>query len=113
MIQQGRDGLSRGGENGPATSGVAISGIVPLHLGACERIPLLLNWLEDWCDLGKKFNVLEPEGWFTQAHKPGYFGWFPAPATADAAIDHLCEAVHKRPLCFHFCSPIVDGESFA
>jgi hypothetical protein len=101
MIQQGTDGLSRGDEKGPATSGVALSGMVLLHLGACERIPLLLNWLEDWCDLGKDFKVLEPEGWFTQAHKLGYFGWFPMPATDNATIDQLCEAVYKRPFCFH------------
>jgi hypothetical protein len=89
MIQQGTDGLSRGNENGPATNGVALSGMVLLHLGACERRPLLLNWLEDWCDLGKECTVLESEGWFIQAHKPGCFGWFPAPSAADAAIDQL------------------------
>jgi hypothetical protein len=75
---------------------------------ACERRPLLLNWLEDWCDLGKTFKVLEPEGWFTQAHKPGCFGWSPAPAAAGASIDQLCEAVHKRPFCFHvFAVPLL------
>jgi hypothetical protein len=45
MIQQGTGGLSRGDENGTSTSGVAISGMVPLHLGCCERSPLLLDWL--------------------------------------------------------------------
>jgi hypothetical protein len=62
MIQQGTGGLSRGDENGSATSGVALSGTKPLHLVACERSPFLLNWLEDWCDLGNNFEVLEPEG---------------------------------------------------
>jgi hypothetical protein len=45
MIQQGTAGLSRCDDNGPATSGVALSGMLPLHLGECERISLLLNWL--------------------------------------------------------------------
>jgi hypothetical protein len=102
MIQKGTDGLSRGDDNGSATSGVALSGMVPFHLDPCERSPLLLNWLEDWCDLSNKFKVLEPEGWFTQAHKPGCFEWFLAPTAADAAIEQLCEAVHNLPLCFHF-----------
>jgi hypothetical protein len=108
MIQQGTDGLSRGYENGQATSGVSLSGTATLHLGACERSPLLLNWMDDWCDLGKKFEVLELEGWFTQAHKPGCFGWFLAPDAADAALDQLCEAVHKFPFCFHvFAFPLL------
>jgi hypothetical protein len=36
MIQQGTDGISKGDDNGPATSGVALSGMVPLYLGTCE-----------------------------------------------------------------------------
>jgi hypothetical protein len=36
MIQQGTDGVSRGDENGPATSGVTLSVMVTLHLQACE-----------------------------------------------------------------------------
>jgi hypothetical protein len=97
MIQQVVDGFSRGGENGPATSVVAFSGMVPLHLEACERSPLLLDWLEDWCDLGKDLKVLESEGWFTQEHTPGCFGLFLAPAAADATIDQLCKPVHAHP----------------
>jgi hypothetical protein len=65
MIQQVTAGLSRGEENGPATSGVALSVMVPLCLGAYECTPLLLNWLEDWCDLGNSFTVLELDIWFT------------------------------------------------
>jgi hypothetical protein len=38
MIQQGTDRLSRGYDNGPATSGVALRGMVLLHLGACDRM---------------------------------------------------------------------------
>jgi hypothetical protein len=85
-------------------SGVALSGMVSLHLGSCGRSHLLLDWLEDWCDLGNDVEVLEPEVWFTKAHTPGCVGWFPAQVTADTSIDQLCEAVHKRPVCFHVFS---------
>jgi hypothetical protein len=60
MIQQGTYGLSRGDDNGPATSGVTLSGMFLLHLGACEINPRMLHWLEDWYDLGKDLKVLEP-----------------------------------------------------
>jgi hypothetical protein len=33
--------------------------------------------------------------------KSGYLGWFPAPTVADAAIDQFCEALYKRPQCYH------------
>jgi pectin methylesterase-like acyl-CoA thioesterase len=39
MIKQGTDGLSRWDDNGQATSGVALCGVVPLHSGACEMPP--------------------------------------------------------------------------
>jgi hypothetical protein len=45
--------------------------------------------------------VLEPRGWFTSVHQLGSFGWLPAPAAAYAAIDQFCDALHKRPSCFH------------
>jgi hypothetical protein len=44
--------------------------------------------------------MIEQWYWFTTAHTPGYFGWFPAPAAADAAIDHFCEALNKRLMSF-------------
>jgi hypothetical protein len=31
----------------------------------------------------------------------GGVGWSPAPAAADAAIGQFCEALHKRPHCYH------------
>jgi hypothetical protein len=52
--------------------------------------------------------MTEPLYWFTTAHTPGYFGWFPAPAAADASIDQFCEALHKRPHCYHvFAIPLL------
>jgi hypothetical protein len=51
---------------------------------------------------------MEPRDWFTTAHTPGDFGWFPEPAAADAAIDQFCEALQKRPHCSHvFAVPLL------
>jgi hypothetical protein len=101
MIQQGTDGLSRGGENGLATCGLSLGGMVSLHLSARERSPGLEECILGWWNTGRNLEVLKPREWFTTAHSPGYFGWFPAPAAADAAIDQFCEALHKRPHCYH------------
>jgi hypothetical protein len=101
MIQQGNDGLSRGEENGLATGGLSLGGTVPLHLSATERIPKLGGWIQGWWDNGRKLLMTEPRDWFTTAHTPGNFGWCPAPATADAAINQCCEALHKMPYCYH------------
>jgi hypothetical protein len=43
--------------------------------------------------------MTEPREWFTTAHTPGEFGWFPAAEVAYAAIDQFCEALHNRPHC--------------
>jgi hypothetical protein len=100
MIQQGTDGLSRGGD-GLATCGLSLGGMVRLHLSARERSPGLEKWILGWWNTGINLKVLEPRDWFATAHNPGDFGWFPAPATADAAIDQFCEALHKIPHCYH------------
>jgi hypothetical protein len=39
MIQQGTNSLSQGEENGLATRGLSLGGMVPLHLSAMERSP--------------------------------------------------------------------------
>jgi hypothetical protein len=50
----------------------------------------------------------EPRDWFTTAHTPGDFGWFPAPVAADVAIDKICEALHKKRHCYHvFAVPLI------
>jgi hypothetical protein len=89
MIQQGTDGLSRGEENRLATGGLSLGGMVPLHLSATERRTMMGGWIQGWWDSWRKLLMMEPRDWFTTAHTPGYFGWLPAPATADTAIDHL------------------------
>jgi hypothetical protein len=104
MIQQGTDGVLRGEENGLATCGLSLGRMGPLPLSAKERSPGLEEWILGWCNTGINLEVLEPIDWFTTAHNPGDFGWFPAPAAADAAIVQFCEALHKRPHCYHVFS---------
>jgi hypothetical protein len=74
---------------------------VHLHLSARERSPGLEEWILVWWNTGRNLEVLEPRDWFTTAHNQGDFGWFPAPAATDTAIGQFCEALHKRPHCYH------------
>jgi hypothetical protein len=99
----------RGGEeNGLATCEMSSGGMVPLHLSATARSAMLEDWIGGWADTGRKLQVLEPREWFTSAHQLGSFRCFPAPAAVDAAIDHFCDALHKRPSCFHvFATPLL------
>jgi hypothetical protein len=93
--------------NGLATIGVSWSSMVSFHLSATERAPQLLEWIKGWLEL-PDLQILNPEGWFTEAHSPGDVGWFPTPAAADAAIGQFCEALHKRPYYFHvFAIPLI------
>jgi hypothetical protein len=108
MIQQGTDCLPRGEESGLATCGLYLGGEVPLHMSARERSPGLEEWILGWCNTGRKMEELDPRDWFTTARNPGGYGWFPAPAAADAAIGQFCKALHKRPHCYHLGRATVD-----
>jgi hypothetical protein len=84
------------GRNGPST--------LERDSTECDARRLICGW----ADTGRKLEVLEPRGWATSAHQLGSFGWFSAPAAADAAIDQFCDALHKRPSCFHvFAIPLL------
>jgi hypothetical protein len=58
MIQQDTVGLSRGEENGLATCGMALGGMVPLHLSATARSGMLEDWIRGWADTERKLEVL-------------------------------------------------------
>jgi hypothetical protein len=108
MIQQGTDGLSRGEEKGLEICGISLGWMVPLHLSATTRSSMLEDWIRGWADTGRNLEVLKPMEWFTLAHILGSFGWFPAPAVVDEVIYHFCDALHKRPNCFHvFAIPLL------
>jgi hypothetical protein len=52
MTQQGTDGLSRGEEDGLAACGMALGGMVPLHLSATAQSGMLEDWIRGWADTG-------------------------------------------------------------
>jgi hypothetical protein len=76
MIQQGTDGLSRGEEMGPATQGLSLVVVAPLHLGVLEQSPQVLEWIHSWSGV-LHLEVLSPEAWYTNGHKQGNFLWDP------------------------------------
>jgi hypothetical protein len=64
--------------------------------------------LDSKLDRCAKLEVLSPGGWHANNHKQGNFLWAPPPAATDAAVEQLCEAVHKRPQCTHvFIAPFL------
>jgi hypothetical protein len=107
MIQQGTYDLSQGGGVGLVTQGLAMRGAVPLSQGALDCNVLLEPWIRSWVG-GQGLVTLTPEGWFSDAHLRGSFLWVPPPAATAAAVDRLCDAVHKRPCCSHvFVCPLI------
>ena len=119
MISQGTDGLSRGNLfEGVLTSGDMLSH-VPIHLGACERSGLLLDWIREWTS-EPMLKPLRPEEWiwrgqglapYTMKNLDGMsmpvegeeevFLWSPAPCVADVALEYIRKSVHKRPQLTH------------
>jgi len=100
MIAQGTDGLSRGDHSTGAMTGQSLATFVPLHLGAFERSPALLDWTQELlvdCDP----TFLSPEGWHDQTDRHGTFVWSPPPAAADLVVERFCVARHKRPNTLH------------
>jgi hypothetical protein len=85
---------------GTATQCLSLVGVAPLHLGVLEHIPQVLEWIHSWAGV-LQLEVLSPEGWYTDGHKQVNFLCPPPPAAADAAVEQLCEAVHKRPQGTH------------
>jgi hypothetical protein len=73
MIQQGTDGLSRGQNNGLATWGLSLGGMVPLHLSYMERSPMLEDWIRGWWDTGRELLTMKHQEWFTTTRNPGDF----------------------------------------
>jgi hypothetical protein len=61
MIHQGTDDLSGGGGMGPATKGVSLSVVVPLHFSVLEQSPVVLDWIRKRTGV-LKLEVLSQEG---------------------------------------------------
>jgi len=100
MQAQGTDGLSRGCLDSGVLAGSSMLSFVPLHQSALERELTLFDWVTSWtCD--DPVVWLSSFGWYTHGHQPGRFVWCPPPAAADACLEQLSVAIHKRPQTFH------------
>jgi hypothetical protein len=119
MIAQGTDGCSRGSLMEGVMAGQDMLSFVDLSRSAIERHPPVLDWIRSWTGRSK-LNPLTPEGWFEEGHgiiggtldvrkvwiprhepKNGLHLWAPPPAVADAALEELLKARHKRTDTFH------------
>ncbi len=119
MIAQGTDGGSRGSLLEGVLSGKPMLDFVDLAKTAIERHAPLLDWIRSWTG-NQSLSPLKPEEWFVEAH--GICGgkinsdgiwmpehekkhqahlWCPPPAVADAALEELLKARHKRSDTFH------------
>ena len=119
MIAQGTDGCSRGFLMEGVMAGEDMLSFVDLGKSAVERHPPVLDWIRSWTEQ-VKIVPLTPEGWFEEGH--GITGgaldkrniwipnhepsnqwhlWCPPPAAADAALEELAKARHKRTDTYH------------
>ena len=113
MIMEGADGLSRGDFSEGVMRGEAMSNFIPLAESALDRSKTLKGWILAWA--GDDIEFLEPRDWFLRGHdivdgrfeincdgfklptfKPGKFVWSPPPAAAEACLEELRKARHKR-----------------
>jgi hypothetical protein len=120
MIAQGTDGLSIGDLDAGVMRGDSMLAFVPLHLGALDRSPTVLDWVQEWSP-NLLLPPLSPTEWFTLGHGITSYTvngdgvtipdsaisphlvlvWSPPPAAAEAALDELSLARHKRPHLKH------------
>ena len=119
MIAQGTDGCSRGVLMEGVMAGQGMLSFVDLDKSACERSSSLLPWIRSWCGY-PNMEPLTPAEWFVEGH--GIIGgdrdkrgvwipnheeggnmhlWAPAPAIADAMLEELLKARHKRTDTWH------------
>lgn len=114
MIAQGTDGCSRGVLMEGVMAGKDMLSFFDLNKSAFERYLPLLWWIRSWCP-DNRIAPLTPEEWFEKGHgivgghldKKGVWMpdhepsgkvhlWAPPPAIADAMLEQLLMARHKR-----------------
>ena len=119
MIAQGTDGCSRGVLMEGVMAGQGMLSFIDLDKSACERSPSLLPWIRSWCGR-PDLKPLTPAEWYVEGH--GIIGghrdkrnvwipdheeancmhlWAPAPSIADAMLEELLKARHKRTDTWH------------
>ena len=120
MIAQGTDGVSRGYLGHGVMAGEAMSGFIPIHLGAHERSQghKLVHWIQSWA--GTESILLDEMDWFQKGHdiegwecrtdgfrEPVLSGerrtyiWSPAPLAAEVALAEMRKARIKRQSSAH------------
>ncbi len=100
MIAEGADGLSRAEHGEGVMLGKDIRTYIPLHLDPLMREPKLGSWISD-VTRGLDFTVLQPNGWFDDAHNEGNFVWTVPPAAAETNVEQLGFIRLKRPNSMH------------
>lgn len=119
MIDQGTDGLSRGSLLEGVMAGKDMLAYIDLSKTAVERHPPLIRFFRAWMG-DNSLRPLKPEEWFVEGH--GIVGgaedqhgvwipkhasngkrylWCPPPVVADAALEEILKAVHKRTDATH------------
>jgi hypothetical protein len=73
MVAQGTDGLSRGELDMGVMEGTSMFSFLPLHQGALDRVPHLLDWLQLWTS-PRALRPLQPPDWLTIGH--GITGYY-------------------------------------
>ena len=117
MIAQGTDGISRGDLTEGVMSGQTFLEHIPLHLGAVERSPSVLDWINTWAGVGG-LQVLSPTEWYTRGQNivggtknadgiwmPYYSSrahvWAPPPAAGRIALEQLRRSRHSHSDTHH------------
>jgi hypothetical protein len=115
MIAQGTDGISRGDLTEGVMSGDPILSHIPLHLGAIDRSPGVLDWINSWTG-NAGHQALTPTEWHTlgqnvvggQKNADGIWMpiyetdasavriWTPPPAAGRMALEQLRRSRHSH-----------------
>ncbi len=101
MRHQGTDDLSRGQLSTGVLGGQDMLSFIPLHLSAVAREPDLVPWVVSWLGASSPPTWLEPYDWYVGGPPSGPQIWHPPPGVADAALEQLAAAIHKRPKTTH------------
>ena len=118
MIAQGSDGLSRGNVSEGVMRGTPMADFIPLNETALERSSTLKEWLQTWTT--DELEFLEPRDWFIRGqdivegereintdgfswptYQKGTFVWTPPPAAAEAMLEEVRKARHRRTESTH------------
>jgi hypothetical protein len=100
MIEEGADSLSRADHGQGVMLGQDVQDFTPLHLDPIAREAKVGEWVKD-VNKGLDFKVLDPSGWFDDAHNFGNFVWNVPPAAKEVVVEQLVFARLKRPQGMH------------